>query len=133
MPLTTKDRQAINELIALHGHLADSGELHRLDELFSAEAVYDLRDFGQGELRGLDAIREAGLALGERNQLDHHVKNVGFWNEERQEVRHRTKGVAIEPDGASGCVVYEDAVPHINSEWRIVYRKVSARRVPLTP
>lgn len=31
-----EDRMAITELIALHGHLVDDGELDCLDELFTA-------------------------------------------------------------------------------------------------
>jgi len=35
MRLTQEDRAAITELISLHGHLVDSGELDRLHELFT--------------------------------------------------------------------------------------------------
>jgi len=41
MPLTSEDRLAISDLIALHGHLFDEGELERIDELFAADVVYD--------------------------------------------------------------------------------------------
>ena len=61
MPLTVDDRSAIAELISLHGPLFDEGELDRLDEPFTGDVVYDIRDFGQEPLRGIDAIREAAL------------------------------------------------------------------------
>jgi hypothetical protein len=34
------DRQAIDDLVDLHGHLTDDGELDRYDELFTADVVY---------------------------------------------------------------------------------------------
>jgi hypothetical protein len=46
VPLTTEDRLVIADLVALQGHLFDDGELERLDELFTAEVVYDASDFG---------------------------------------------------------------------------------------
>ncbi|WP_352231943.1 nuclear transport factor 2 family protein [Actinomycetospora sp. NBRC 106375] len=36
------DVVAIEQLIALHGHLVDDRELHRLGELFTNDAVYDV-------------------------------------------------------------------------------------------
>ena len=35
MAVSAEDRLAISELIALHGHIMDSGELDRLENLFS--------------------------------------------------------------------------------------------------
>ncbi|MFF7154242.1 nuclear transport factor 2 family protein [Streptomyces sp. NPDC008139] len=63
MPLTTEDRIAVTELIHLHGHLFDGGELDRLDELFTADVVYDVCDYGGGALVGVAAVREAALTL----------------------------------------------------------------------
>jgi SnoaL-like domain len=60
----------------LQGHLFDDGELERLDELFTAEVVYDASDFGQPPMRGIDAIRTTALALGDRNPVAHHVTNI---------------------------------------------------------
>ncbi|WP_329010123.1 nuclear transport factor 2 family protein [Micromonospora rifamycinica] len=36
---SVEDRLAIHELVALHGHLMDSGEFGRMDELFCADVV----------------------------------------------------------------------------------------------
>jgi hypothetical protein len=76
MAISADDRVAINDLIAMHGHLMDAGAFERLDELFSAAVVYDLADFGLGSLRGVAAIRDAATALGDRNPVGHHVTNV---------------------------------------------------------
>ncbi|MGV9347409.1 nuclear transport factor 2 family protein [Streptomyces spiralis] len=71
--LTLEDRLAITELVLLHGHLVDDGSLDRLEELFTADVVYDLTDFGQELLSGVAAIREAAWALGAANPVAHHV------------------------------------------------------------
>lgn len=52
MALGIEDRLAVMELIALHGHVIDDGELHRLDELFTDDIV---------------------LAMGALNPVGHHV------------------------------------------------------------
>ncbi|MFD9542423.1 nuclear transport factor 2 family protein [Streptomyces sp. NPDC060022] len=74
--LSLEDRLAIAELVSLHGHLVDDGSLERLDELFTADVVYDLTDFGQGRLVGVVAFRQAALDLGAANPVAHHVTNI---------------------------------------------------------
>ncbi|MGV4980847.1 nuclear transport factor 2 family protein [Streptomyces sp. NRAIS4] len=39
MALPPEDRLAITELISMHGHLVDDGQLDRLDELFTPDVV----------------------------------------------------------------------------------------------
>jgi SnoaL-like domain len=131
MRLTQEDRAAITELISLHGHLVDSGELDRLDELFTDDITYDLSDFGLGSLEGMPAIRDAALALGEANPVGHHVTNVILTEHADNEAHARSKGIAINKDGTSGSVTYEDRFTRDERGWRIRYRKVEARRAPL--
>ena len=76
MALTEQDRIDINDLIKLHGHLTDAGELDQAGELFTADVTYDLDDLGFGSLHGTAAIREAALALGDANPVGHHVTNI---------------------------------------------------------
>lgn len=131
MPLTIEDRLAIGDLICRHGHLIDAGELDRLDELFTSDIVYDVSDFTGESLLGLEAIREAALALGERNPLGHHVTNLVMSAESEDEVTAHSKGIGVNPDGSSGTVIYEDTVVRTAGGWRISRRKVRARRSPL--
>jgi hypothetical protein len=126
-----EDRAAIEELISLHGHLFDEGELDRLDELFTTDVVYDASAFGGARLIGIDAIRQAALELGERNPVAHHVTNVVIAVTGGGEVRVRSKGLAVMADGTSGSVSYEDTVVRGPSGWRIKQRQVHARRTPL--
>jgi SnoaL-like domain len=133
MSLSVEDRLAINDLVALHGHLMDGGELARMDELFSADVVYDLEDFGIGTLHGIAAIRDAAVAVGERNPLAHHVTNVVVTASDGDTVRVLSKGLAVNVDGSAGSVVYADVIRRESAGWRICNRKVKARRTPLSP
>ena len=103
MPLTLEDRLAITELIALHGHLVDKGELDRAAEVFTPDVEYDLTDFDQG----------TGEELADG------------------QVRVRSKGLGIRTDGSCGSVTYVDTVVRVGAGWRIARRRLEARRVPL--
>jgi hypothetical protein len=131
MTLSAEDRVAIAELISMHGHLFDGGELDRLDELFTADVVYDVTDFGQEPLKGVAAIREAALALGESNPVGHHVTNIVLTQIVDGQVHARSKRIGINADGTTGSVTYEDTITRGDQGWRISYRKVLARRAPL--
>lgn len=71
-----EERFAIEELIKLHGHVVDESQWERLGDIFTTDAVIDLSPFGRGKLRGLDAIIEAALKLGDKNPVAHHVTNI---------------------------------------------------------
>ncbi|MEV0601632.1 nuclear transport factor 2 family protein [Streptomyces sp. NPDC050315] len=132
MALAAEDRTAIAELLALHGHLFDEGELHRLDELFTADVVYDVSDFGQPPLKGVRAISEAAFALGEAIPVGHHVTNIVLTElPDGGGVHARSKGIGVNADGTCGTVTYEDTVVRAADGWRISHRRVLARRAPL--
>ena len=131
MTLSWEDHVAINELIALHGHLCDSGELDRLDEVFTADVTYDVSDYGFGILRGLASNRAAALALGDRNPVGHHVTNVILTEQGPGLVHAHSKGIGVTTDGQCGSVTYDDVVVRGEQGWRISERIVRARRVPL--
>lgn len=131
MALAPEDRTAITELISLHGHLFDNGELERLDELFTTDVVYDVTDFGLEAMRGIAAIQEAAVALGGANPVGHHVTNIIVSESADGRVHARSKGIGINADGTSGSVTYEDTVVRSDRGWRISYRRVVAHRTPL--
>lgn len=131
MTLTWEDHRAITELIAMHGHLCDSGQLDRLDEVFTADVAYDVTDFGLEVLRGVAACAEAGRALGDRNPVGHHVTNTVLDIRPDGRVHARSKGIGVNADGTSGSLTYEDVVVRLDCGWRISERKVLGRRVPL--
>ena len=101
--------------------------------MFTSDVVYDLSDFGQGEVTGLTAVKEAALALGAKNPVAHHVTNVVIEEVTDGRVRARSKGLGIMSDGSCGSVTYEDIVVRAEAGWRICRRRVVARWVPLAP
>lgn len=131
MALTCEDRVAITELIAQHGHLCDSGDLDRLDEVFTTDVIYDLTDFGQQPLAGLQALAAAARALGELNPVGHHVTNTVITEPADGQVHARSKGIGINADGTCGSVTYEDTIVRGDRGWRISNRKILAQRAPL--
>ncbi|TQM44814.1 SnoaL-like protein [Pseudonocardia cypriaca] len=131
MTLSPDDRSAIAELISLHGHVFDDGDLDRLDVLFTPSVVYDVSELGGGALHGIEAIRTAALALGEHNPLGHHVTNIVITEHGDGTARVRSKGIGVNTDGTVGTVTYEDGVVATEAGWRIDHRRVVPRRVPL--
>ena len=131
MALSPDDRAAIVELISLHGHVFDDGDLERLDVLFTPSIVYDASELGGGALHGIEAIRTASLALGEGNPLGHHVTNVVVAEREDGTVGVRSKGIGVNADGTASTVTYEDTVVDTETGWRIDHRRIVPRRVPL--
>src|SRR5690242_20526128 len=124
MTLTPEDRTALTDLINRHGHLIDSGELDRMDELFTADAVYDVTDLGGGVLTGLAVLRDAALALGERNPVAHHVTNIVLTEVAADRAHALSKGLGINADGTVGSVTYEDVIVRGDNGWRITHRTV---------
>ncbi len=130
MPLSTGDRMAIHELISLHGHLADDGRPAELDLLLTEGAVYDVSDFGLGEICGLAALRALWEAAPGDQPLGHHVTNIVVSEAADGTVCSCAKGLSVMADGRCGTVVYDDVVVRTAAGWRISRRKVIARQRP---
>ncbi len=129
--LSAEDRWAIGETISLHGHLFDEGHVDRLDELFTADVVYDLTDVGMKPLNGIDEIRRATLELGAANPVAHHVTNIIITSVDGDWVRTRCKAIAVKTDGTCGSATYVDTLRREDGRWRLSHRTVLARRTPL--
>jgi hypothetical protein len=131
MNLSHEDRVAITDLINRHGHLSDSGDLDGFAELFTADVAYDVTDLGGGLLRGAAAVREAALALGDRNPVAHHVTNIVLTSAGDGVVHAVSKALGVRADGTVGSLTYTDTVVRATDGWRISHRIVRTRRVPL--
>ncbi len=127
--ITAEDQLAIHDVIALHGHVADDRDWDRLGDLFTDDAVLDLEDFGYGKLHGLQAIKD--LSRGSQDDkgqpLGHHATNIIVVGQDGEDVRARSKALAVMADGTSGTAVYEDTLRRGDHGWRIIRRKVVAR------
>jgi len=130
MALSPGDRQAITDLINMHGHLTDEGEFERMDELFTPDAEFDLSDFGLGVRAGLAAMNDAVRAI-EEHPVGHHVTNIVLAEGDDGTVNAISKGIGIGVDGHCGSVVYEDVLRPGPAGWRIARRTIRLRRVPL--
>src|SRR5690606_26756842 len=123
------DVLAIHQLLALHGHLVDTGELDRLDELLTADVRYDVTALGQREIRGIAAFRAATEAFAgdPRNPVAHHVTNVVVDTPVGDRTTVRSKGIGVLGDGRIGSVTYVDEVVRTEEGWRVGVRKVLPR------
>jgi ketosteroid isomerase-like protein len=131
MALTTEDRFTITDLINLHGHLVDRGDLAGLPALFTADVTYDASAFGGAVMAGLDAVHQASVALGDRNPVAHHVTNIVLEETADGTARALSKGLGVYADGTSGSVTYEDTIVRGADGWRITHRVIRPRRTPL--
>src|ERR1700689_1868049 len=102
MALSEQDRTDINDLVNLHGHRTDAGDLDHAGELFTPDVTYALDDFGLRSLHGTAAMREAALALGEANPVGHHVTNIVITQIDDRSARGQSKGIGIKADGTAG-------------------------------
>ena len=92
--LTPEDHQAIDRTLGLAGHIVDRGELDRLDETFTSDAVYDLSDVGAGTFEGIEAIRNGALELGAGNPVAHHITNIVISGQEEDAVTAQSGNAA---------------------------------------
>ena len=132
MAVSIEDRITIHELIALHGHLVDTGQLERLSEVFTYDVVYDLTAMSGPTLHGVQAVSEAAQRLGDRNPVAHLVTNTVV-TVDGEHVLARSKFLGVQRDGSVGSGVYDDELRRTPDGWRIALRSVSLRREPLHP
>ncbi|QGN32577.1 nuclear transport factor 2 family protein [Microlunatus sp. Gsoil 973] len=131
MPLTHEQRDLIADLINLHGHLLDSGDLDGADKLFTPDVVYDVRDFGFGTMHGTAAVHDYLLGLGQGNPIGHHVTNIVITHIDERTARVRSKGLGVRADGTTRSVAYDDITTLGHDGWKISHRTVTLRRAAL--
>jgi hypothetical protein len=123
--LSVEDRLDIHQLIALYGHLIDARAFHRLDEIFTADAVFDLSGFDGTRFEGLPAI-VAMMEASEQHPLAHHATNAVI--EPGEPVRVLSKGIGVGRNGRVGSVTYTDRLERTGAGWRIAERACELRR-----
>ena len=128
MSLPAEDTLAIHELLALYGHIIDAREWQRVDELFTATARYDMREFGLGLVEGAAAIRELWSRPDAMHPLAHHATNIVVSTDADGTVRVLSKGLGVGPNGRVGSVVYRDVVERTPAGWRFAARSAVLRR-----
>jgi 3-phenylpropionate/cinnamic acid dioxygenase small subunit len=120
----------INQLLALYGHLLDTGSWDRFDELFALDAVLDYRGVNAPDvLYGLDAI--VGFFRGANHPSAHHCCNVYVYDDAGT-VRVKSKFFVPytrerhQPRRWYGGD-YDDVVIRTEAGWRFQSRTCTAR------
>ena len=126
--LTTEDRWAINETLSLLGHIVDTGQWDRLEEVFTPDAVYDLTDAGMGAIEGVEAIRQGAQQLGDRNPVAHHLTNVVITGADDDAVSVQSKGLLLMADGNVQSLTQHDIVRRGAGGWLISRHVIKAQR-----
>jgi hypothetical protein len=122
------DILAIQQLLALYGHIIDEREWSRVDELFTATSVYDMSQFGLIVVHGAAAIRELWSSPDAMHPLAHHATNIVVSEDADGTVRVISKGLGLGGNGRIGSVVYRDVVERTPSGWRFGSRTAQRRR-----
>ena len=131
MTLTLADRADITDVIHLHGHLTDHGELDDYHLVFTPGVHYDVTALGGTVLTGIDALRTAADALGTANPVGHHVTGVIVTGIDADHARARSKAIGINADGTAASLSYDDTLVRTPHGWRIDHRVITPHRTPL--
>ena len=129
--LSTTDRLAIHELIALYGHLIDERQFTQLSRIFTDDAVFDLGGYDGSCYRGLPAIQAMMLASRE-HPLAHHATNVVVQTQAGN-ATVISKGIGVGANGRVGSVTYRDRLALTPQGWRIQQRNCELRRPDRIP
>ncbi|WP_239345417.1 nuclear transport factor 2 family protein [Frankia sp. CiP3] len=127
MGIDTADRLALHEIAARYGDLIDARDWPGLAHVFTADAVFDLRDVGDGQLEGLDAIRR--FMAGSQHPLAHHITNIYVTEDGGEPVLH-SRVIGILHDRRAGSGRYTDTVVRTPAGWRIQHRVFHLHRRP---
>jgi hypothetical protein len=124
----TADILAIHELLGLYGHIIDAREWHRVEELFTPDCTYDMREFGLGVVHGAQAVAALWAAPEAMHPLAHHATNIIVSEERDGRVRVLSKGLGVGPNGRVGSVTYRDTLIRTSAGWRFATRTGELRR-----
>lgn len=127
--METTDIVAIQQILALYGHLLDDRDWPRLAEVFTENAIFDAADTGGGpavhSLKELQAMFDNPRTM---HPLAHHITNPYVWQEADGTVHARSKIVGILTEGKVGSGSYFDTLVRTPAGWRIRKRVVTLRR-----
>jgi len=126
--LDIEDRLAIHELLGLYGHLIDERRWNELDQVFTADAVYDASDFGHQvttSLADLIAHWTSDLSM---HPLAHHATNIVVTEDADGTVRVHSKGIGVGRKGRVGSATYNDVAVRTPDGWRLARRTACLRR-----
>ena len=115
LELALSERLAIHELISLYGHLVDQRHFSRLGEIFTDDAVFNLKGYDGNCYQGLPAIQEMMLASTE-HPLAHHASNIVVLIQ-TDSIEVLSKGIGVGAGGRVGSVTYRDWLSLTPQGW----------------
>ncbi|MEM7338816.1 MAG: nuclear transport factor 2 family protein [Actinomycetota bacterium] len=120
------DRLELHELPGRYGDAIDDRDWDRLDQIFTADAVFDLTDLGVPLLEGLDRIK-AFMDTEAEHPRTHTMTNV-YADETDNGANLFFRIVALLGGGKVGTASYYDQVVKTPDGWRVAHRVVTLRR-----
>jgi len=124
------DRLELHELPGRYGDAIDDRDWERLDDIFTADAVFDLTDLGSRRCEGLDDIKRF-MDLEAEHPRTHLMTNV-YVDETPGRVRLSFRIIALLAGGKVGTASYYDDVVRTPAGWRVANRVITRRRRPAT-
>jgi hypothetical protein len=121
MALETRDLVEIQMLVARYGHILDERDWGSLDQVFTADIVFDATDSGLGVMRGIEAIVELWQEPFDGHPLGHYTTNVYVFEDPDGTVRVRSKHLGPRV-GMITLMTYEDVVVKTPAGWRLAER-----------
>ena len=126
--METADRLELHELPGRYGDAIDDRDWDRLDQIFTADAVFDLTDLGAPRLEGLDAIKRY-MAEDANHPRTHTMTNI-YVDETTEGAKLRFRILALLPERRVGTASYYDDVVKTPEGWRVQNRVITLRRRP---
>ncbi len=122
------DRLELHELPGRYGDAIDDRDWDRLDQIFTADAIFDLTDLGAPRLEGLDAIKRY-MAEDANHPRTHTMTNI-YVDETAEGAKLRFRILALLPERRVGTASYYDDVVKTAEGWRVQNRVITLRRRP---
>ena len=122
------DRLELHELPGRYGDAIDDRDWDRLDQIFTADAVFDLTDLGAPRLEGLAAIKRY-MAEDADHPRTHTMTNI-YVDETAEGAKLRFRILALLPERRMGTASYYDDVVKTPEGWRVQNRVLTLRRRP---
>ncbi len=126
--MESADRLELHELPGRYGDAIDDRDWDRLDQIFTADAIFDLTDLGAPRLEGLDAIKRY-MAEDANHPRTHTMTNI-YVDETAEGAKLRFRILALLPERRVGTASYYDDVVKTAEGWRVQNRVITLRRRP---
>lgn len=126
MAITIADRLELHELPGRYGDAIDDRAWDRLEEIFTADAVFDLTALRGPRLEGLASIVE--FMDGPARHPEAHLMTNIYVDDTHDGVQLRFRIVALQPDGSTRTASYHDDVVPTPDGWRVEHRVLTLHR-----